>query len=531
MPTPPRSLSQVTVCLLLLGALGFAMSAQYAIGMPALLKADEKQHAAYAIVLSQGVLPTIDTNTPADPVRYPQFAEALFGLDEPRRDIWVANHPPLFYVMSVPLVWLGDAVGNVGVTLLGMRLLNALGYALSIILVGLLARELVPRRRVVPVLSAAMVLGCGAVTYDGGAIYNDGWGTVAASLTLLLGFQMVREGVTRDRLIWATVAGVAAASFRSTGLVAVLVLGGCVLAALWLRDPTLRTFRRGVLLAARIGLAPVVVIGWFYVRNIVLYGDPTASAALFEKFSRQTHGDTLFQLVNPELYLHLYGSLWADDVIPKIWIVAAAATLAVTVTGMVVDVNARARPRPDGMMRRVVFPGPEPTLLERRLNLAVRALMGIYCVIIIINLASFHAGGGWIHARYAMPFLPVIAALTSLALLRVGRRWVRGVDEETVDLRITLYAGAGFIVSAMVAHLHIQQRIDGPADASWLFALIAADLVMFLVAAYVTAQLRHRLRPEVFGLTAQTVPTPRPAGEVFARRTPDDQSSVAAVNI
>ena len=354
MPTPTRSLSQVTVCLLLLGVVGFAMSAQYAIGMPPLLKADEKQHAAYAIVLSQGVLPTIDTNTPADPVRYPQFAEALFGLDEPRRDIWVANHPPLFYVMSLPLVWLGDAVGDVGVTLLGMRLLNALGYALSIILIGLLARELVPRRRVVPVLAAATVLGCGAVTYDGGAIYNDGWGTVAASLTLLLGFRMVREGVTRDRLIWATVAGVAAASFRSTGLVAVLVLGGCVLAALWLRDPTLRTFRRGVLLAVRIGLAPVVVIGWFYVRNIVLYGDPTASAALFEKFSRQTHGDTLFQLVNPQLYLHLYGSLWADDVIPKVWALAAAATLVVTVTGLVLDVNAKARPRPGGVMRRAM---------------------------------------------------------------------------------------------------------------------------------------------------------------------------------
>ncbi|TQL68534.1 dolichyl-phosphate-mannose-protein mannosyltransferase [Nocardioides albertanoniae] len=487
----------MTACLLLLGVLGFAMSAQYAIGMPPLLKADEKQHAAYAIVLSQGVLPTIDTNTPADPVRYPQLAEALFGLDEPRRDIWVANHPPLFYVMSLPLVWLGDAVGSSGVTLLGMRLLNALGYALSIVLVGLLARELVPRRRVVPVLAGAMVLGCGAVTYDGGAIYNDGWGTAAAYLTLLLGFRMVREGVTRDRLIWATTAGVAAASFRSTGLVAVLVLGACVLAALWMREPTARTLRRGVVLAAKIGLAPVVVIGWFYARNIALYGDPTASAALFAKFSRQTHGGTLFQLVNPELYLHLYGSLWADDVLPKIWVVAAVATLAVTITGLILDANAKARPRAVGVMRRVDLPGA--SRFQLRLEVVVRALMAMYCVIIIVNLASFHAGGGWIHARYAMPFLPVIAALTSLAVLRVGRRWVTARSEESVDLRIALFASVGFIVSAMVAHLHIQQRIDGPADASWLFALIAADVVMLAVAAYVVSQLRRRLRPAASG--------------------------------
>ncbi|MBC7306793.1 MAG: hypothetical protein H5T80_07635, partial [Dietzia sp.] len=117
--------------------------------------------------------------------------------------------------------------------------------------------------------------------------------------------------------------------------------------------------------------------------------------------------------------------------------------------------------------------------------------------------------------RYAVPFLPVIATLTSLAILRLGRRWVIGVDEERVDLRITLYASVGFIVSATVAHLHIQQRIDGPADASWLVALIAADLVMFAVAAYVAAQLRRRLRPE---------------GEPFARRSPVDQPRVARVS-
>ncbi|MBO0843753.1 MAG: DUF2142 domain-containing protein, partial [Nocardioides sp.] len=217
--TSRRSFSQSTICLLLLGVLAFTMSAQVAIAMPPLFKADERAHAAYAIALAQGTLPTIDTDIPDDAVQYPQLADSLFGQDEAHRDIWTANHPPLYYAMAVPLVWLGNAIGHPGLTLLGMRLLNALGFALTVVLVGLLAGELLPRRRAVPVIAAAMAVGCGSVTFIGGAIYNDGWASAAAFLTLYLGFRMIRQRVTRDRVVWATLAGVSAAAFRSTGLV------------------------------------------------------------------------------------------------------------------------------------------------------------------------------------------------------------------------------------------------------------------------------------------------------------------------
>lgn len=490
------------MCVLLLGVLGFTMSLQFAIGVPALVNNDEQAHASYAIALSRGVLPTVDTADPLDPSRYPQVASILFGQDAAHREIWTANHPPLYYALCVPLVWLGDAVGHPGVTLLGMRLVNALGYAASIVLVGLLAGELVPRRRVVPVLASAMLLACGAVPFDGGSIYNDGLGTATAFLTLLLGFRMIRTGVTRERVVWAAVAGVAAASTRSTGLVAVLILGASVLAALWLRDPTLRTLRRGVVTAVWIGLAPVVAIGWFYVRNAVLYGDLTGSAYLFEKFGRATHGTTLYQVVNPEFWGQLLGGLWADEKIPKHWMVAPVVILVLTVAGLAADHAAKQRPRAGGLLRAVPLPGAEPGRTERLQELAVRALTVAYAVIVAVNVAAFTAGGGWLHARYALPLLPLVATGTSLALLRLGRCVRRlPAGTEPADLRITLVASVAFVVVGLVCHADIQGRVDAPATTLWLVALVASDVLLLAVAAYVVGRLRGLLRPAVFGLS------------------------------
>ena len=514
--------------MLLLGVLGFAMSAQVAIAMPALFKADERAHVAYAVALSQGTLPTIDTDIPDDPVRYPQLSESLFGADEAHRDIWVANHPPLFYVMTLPLVWLGDAVGSPGLMLLGMRLLNALGFALTTVMVGLLARELVPRRPAVPVIASAMCLGCGAMTFVGGGIYNDGWSSAAAFLTLYLGFRMIRQGVTRERVIAAAAVGVAAAGFRSTGLVAVLFLGACVLAAMWLREPTLRIFLRGTFwravgIAACIGMAPVIVFGWFYVRNIQIYGDATASSSLFEKFGREPNGTTLFQLVNPEFYGHLLGSLWIDGNVPNTWSQAAVVVLTLTVAGLVLDATAKANPRRKGILQRINL-APQGAI-EQRQDLAIWALMGGYCLLILVNVAGFIAGGGWVHARYAVPFLPFLAAGAGIAALRLGRILpLRGATgstglDEARDLRIGLGVSLAFLVVGLVCHLDTEQYVDGPVSSTFaLVALVAADLVMFAVAAYVATELRRRMRPGTFDpipvlMAPATVPVGEPVRE------------------
>ncbi|MBO0843519.1 MAG: hypothetical protein J2O46_10060, partial [Nocardioides sp.] len=117
-------------------------------------------------------------------------------------------------------------------------------------------------------------------------------------------------------------------------------------------------------------------------------------------------------------------------------------------------------------------------------------------------VAAFTAGGGWLHARYALPLLPLIAIGTSLALLRLGRCFrLAALDTESADLRITLVATVTFIVVGMVCHADVQQQVDGPTGTFWLVGLVASDVLLLAVAAYVVRQLRRRLQPRVFGLT------------------------------
>ena len=78
--------------------------------------------------------------------------------------------------------------------------INAISTAFGLLLVGLIARELVPRRPVIWVLSTLVALSCLTVAHLGGLIFNDGLGVAASSLTILLGIRMLRHGVTPARL-------------------------------------------------------------------------------------------------------------------------------------------------------------------------------------------------------------------------------------------------------------------------------------------------------------------------------------------
>ncbi|MEP9383518.1 DUF2142 domain-containing protein [Nocardioides cheoyonin] len=483
---------------LLLAALGFVMSLQVAVAMAPLRQADERAHAGYAIVLAEGHLPTIDSRIPYDPGRYPGLSDSMFGKDLAHRDIWTANHPPLYYALSVPLVYLGDAIGHPGATLLGMRALNGFGFAATVLLVGLLARELLPRRPAVAVVSSAVALSAGSMTFLGGAIYNDGLANAAAFLTLLAGLRMVRGGISRPWLVTAVASGVAAAALRSTGLVAVAVTCAAVLVAAYLRDRSRRGLLRGLVLGAGPGVAAAVAIGWFYVRNLRLYGDLTASDALFAKFQRTPNGSTLHVLTDPSFYRLQIGSLWTDDDIPNHWGVLGALLMGLTAVGLVVLARRRDLGVPAGA-------GSDPERLRSR---AAWVLVGVHSAIVLVSVAGFIAGGGWIHARYAVPLLPLLCPATSLALLTLGRlvlARLRRLDHGPVtvrgvaltDLRIALPATIALLGLGLLCHFDTERTVDGPVHSvAGAGVIVVADLCVAAVAVLVVRALGRRMRPD-----------------------------------
>ena len=485
--------STFTPCLLLLAGLTFVLALQVAVAMAPLAQKDERAHAAYAITLADGRLPTIDTPIPDDPAHYPALTEVQAGEDAAHRSIWTANHPPLYYLMSVPLVWFGDAIGHPGATLFGMRALNGLGIALSVLLVGLIARELVPRRPMVPVLAAGFATSCGAVGYVGGAIYNDGLATAAAFLALLMALRIVRRGVDRRLLAVLVAASVAAAALRSSGLVAVAVAALAVLGSVLVRDRSRSAQWRAVCLAAVVGAVPALAIGWFYVRNIRLYGDATASAALFAKFGRIPDGSALSQLMSGGFYRHLVGSLWTDGDVGNIWGIAGALLMAATAAGLLLEAWRRQARRTSPVVDEDRGDG------ERRLTTLCWSLVGVYTAIEVASVASFIAGGGWFHARYALPLLPLLGTLVALALLRLGRlvpQVRRTAGAGARDLVVALPVALAFVAVAVVCHVDTERHVDGVAhNATRAGLLVLGDLAVLAVAVSTVGALRRRLTP------------------------------------
>ena len=64
---------------------------------------DEAPHVGYVAALAHGNLPTIDSPIIDDWARFPPDPGLLLGWDAEHRDIWTANHPPIYHLLLVPI--------------------------------------------------------------------------------------------------------------------------------------------------------------------------------------------------------------------------------------------------------------------------------------------------------------------------------------------------------------------------------------------------------------------------------------------
>ncbi|MEU0268463.1 phospholipid carrier-dependent glycosyltransferase [Nocardioides sp. NPDC006303] len=372
---------------------------------------DEGPNAGYAVELASGRLPTIDTPVTTDARRYPQVVEGLGTMvDEPHRHIWTANHPPLYYLMSLPFVAAAGALDAPQVMVVGMRLINAVGSALCVLLVGLIAFE-VTRREAVAFLATGISASCAVLVTAGGHIANDGVAVAASSLTLLATIRILNRGLSPGRLALVALAGAAAAGAKAPGVLTVVLCGAAIAVALLLRDHSRRGVVRALAASAVATGVPALATGWFYVRNIVLYGDPTATDALLDKFDREPNG-TWWQIVTD-------GSLWKDWY-ERLWVPLLA-------EGYVVVVDVLAVVAVAGLLvllvrRRIARPEDQP------FSAAGWLLLTVHAAVILANLVGFVAGGGNPNDRYLMPLMPLLAtalavgAMALVDMIPVGSR-------------------------------------------------------------------------------------------------------------
>ncbi|MEZ5177713.1 MAG: hypothetical protein R2746_05360 [Acidimicrobiales bacterium] len=447
---------------------------------------DEQAHVGYVLSLQRGHLPTIDS--PIDSADGgAALRERLAAEPARRRDVWVANNPPLAYVVALPSATATRALGVVGGPLLGLRLANVAATAGAVALSYLLGRDLSRGDRTVGVSTAALVALLPHVGFVAALGFNDGiallatTGVLRALVALLNSTREIdanAAGVPHIR--WggggrgALVLGVwcaAAAAVRPMGLAFAAAAGLLGLIGTWGRTAVLPT-------VARLGGPTVVLAGWWYARNVARYGDATGSEALFDKFLREPSGsiwsklrdDTIWESAFRTIATRRTDAPLASD--PVVWFRVAEVLAVAGVAATVVLVVLGRRDH-----------GEQPAVAAALPPLPARAwaAVGALSAVPVVLTAQHAAGGGNPHPRYLLPAVPVLAAALATALVRLAGRVATAVVLAGLAMLTAVQARASIRDLADNPIAGPGSALASPAGPTWVQALGVAAAAVGLV--------------------------------------------------
>ena len=390
-----------------------AIGSLFALQQPPFVGADEKAHLGYAYVVANGDLPEIETRLPVPLWAEQWLQETIYTEEDVNRTVWVANHPPLYYVTTTPLVWWSEWTERADGGLLLMRLANVAWGAVGIAFTYLVASELTRSTRLALLSAGAAAM----VTQLYAALslaMSDGMTFAAGAAVTWAGLRCLQRGTTLANLsLLSGLTVIAAGARAATLLVAGAVIAGITLfemkdrvrAAGW-RDAWVAGSRVAV-----IGLVPAILAwGWFYARNIALYGDIGASSYLLERFDREPNGSLLATLNDNSLWRALYTRTmspltYAGPRPPLMMLVAALA-----IGGLVgVWLTRRTGDRDRS--------GQSHPIARRSIVLLLAVL-----AVIVVYIAQHVSGGGYLHPRYAFPALAAVATMLVVGLDRIVPR-------------------------------------------------------------------------------------------------------------
>lgn len=372
---------------------------------------DEQAHAGYVLEVQGGHLPTIDT-----PIDGAAGGSALRTrlLSEPQRrhDVWVANNPPLTYVLAAGPSALTRALGISGGPLMGLRLVNVLATGVAIGLIFLLGRDLADGDATIGLVAAGLVAASPHLGFVAALGFNDGVSFLASVAVLLALARVLGAGPPVDARRSVILLGLACAfagGTRPMTLMFAMTAGALGFAWVWWRRqaPVLWSL-------AWVALPTLITSGWFYVLNVHRYGDPTGSDALFDKFGREPSGSLLSALTRISTWESSFRTIVTrrfeapTSTDPYRWYQIALVIAIVGVIAAVVLVAlsaVRNRGTGGGL--------PVPAWIGT----------GIVSSMPVVLTAQHRAGGGAPHPRYLLPVLPFVAIAVALPLVRLGTRW------------------------------------------------------------------------------------------------------------
>jgi hypothetical protein len=188
-------------------------------------------------------------------------------------DGWSMYHPPLFYGLAAVLQWLGEAVAGGAGGIAGMKALPFVSGVANVWIAFALCRKLFPQDSNSQYLTAVFAAVLPMNLYSAAYFSNETFHTLLAGIALLIATDLLtaRASTAKRVALLGVVLGLALLTKFTAVLVTAVVafFMACKLVAVERAGPA-----RVAALFAAFAIPPLVIAGWFYARNLLVFGDP-----------------------------------------------------------------------------------------------------------------------------------------------------------------------------------------------------------------------------------------------------------------
>ncbi|MBT1678043.1 hypothetical protein [Curtobacterium aurantiacum] len=360
-----------------------------------LASVDESAHVDYVLRVWHGQLPVL-----LDGIRF----RPGFGGTPPVQ--WVAQHPPLYYVLLAPVIGpLVDAGHPVQAVVFG-RLCNAVFAAAVVPSAAWAASRCFPGVVRLPGTVAVVTASTSVLVVQGGVVYNDSLAALTCALACGVAGAALRSGVGPGLAVGGALVAAAGTTTRLTFALWLVAMVVAFALARTVRLGRLHGLAARALVAAVPLAAAAAASGWFWLRNQALTGSFSGRPTAWPGYTPRPHWSEV-EIVSMlgfwrQLFALFRGALpiasplpWVLLLLPVLLFVAAL-------------VARRLRPR-----------GPaDEDRWPRRLVVAMLVVVTLLFVVVEIRYA---AGGGAPLNRYTLTVLVPIALAMAAGFLAWGR--------------------------------------------------------------------------------------------------------------
>ena len=286
----------------------------YAIRVPAWNAPDEPAH--YNFIRSIAVdhrLPILEPGD-YDQARLSRLVSQHFPVGESIAGLKYESHqPPLYYLIASPVFLATQGLG-VRRQVVALRLVTVLIGALFVVATYRLASLIFPKATPYPLAAAAFVAFIPMHVFMDAAIDNDALAELMVCLTLIVLVEdLARPRSPRHDWLAGVLVGLSILTKLVAGITAILVVVGFLGSALLSanREKNLREWPVRVL---RSGVVAVLISGWWFIRNVVIYGigDPVGLRRHALVVVGQPLTPTLSPFTMRQMSLTAFHSFWGQ---------------------------------------------------------------------------------------------------------------------------------------------------------------------------------------------------------------------------